>query len=317
MRLEQLEYLLQINKDKSLNRAAQTLNISVQALSLSLNSLEKELGITIFTRSPKGVSLTDDGKEVLHFAGQTIEKYHEMLINIRRFPPKDPTAAPGGILSVYANPMFFEIGLTKYAASFSKEYPDIKIHLSQADVVDMLRNLETNSNTKKKNHIGLVVLPGTSPYDHNLFLGERNKNLSIIPFNTWKYVCAVSYDSEYASYNSISLSTIIKAPLIVFSNISGEYNSAMYTLKKYGTPKIAATVGSISAWHQAVKDNVGIGLLNTAFISEKAPSFSLFRDTKLIPIRDYADTVNAFITQSPVMPIAQTFIDHIRENEIF
>lgn len=47
MRLEQLEYLIAISKNRSLNSAAQKLHISQQALSASIKTLEEELGFDV------------------------------------------------------------------------------------------------------------------------------------------------------------------------------------------------------------------------------------------------------------------------------
>lgn len=74
MTLQQLRYLIAISEQGSINAAAQNLYVSQSNLSTAIKDLEKELGITIFTRSNRGVTLTNDGTELLGYARQVIEQ---------------------------------------------------------------------------------------------------------------------------------------------------------------------------------------------------------------------------------------------------
>ena len=74
MTLQQLRYLIAISEHGSINAAAQQLYISQSSLSTAIKELERELGITIFRRSNRGVTLTNDGTELLGYARQVIEQ---------------------------------------------------------------------------------------------------------------------------------------------------------------------------------------------------------------------------------------------------
>ena len=74
MTLQQLRYLIAIAEYGSINAAAQNLYVSQSNLSTAVKELERELGITIFTRSNRGVTLTNDGTELLGYARQVIEQ---------------------------------------------------------------------------------------------------------------------------------------------------------------------------------------------------------------------------------------------------
>lgn len=74
MTLQQLRYLIAIAEYGSINAAAQNLYASQSNLSTAIKELEQELDITIFTRSNRGVSLTNDGTELLGYARQVIEQ---------------------------------------------------------------------------------------------------------------------------------------------------------------------------------------------------------------------------------------------------
>lgn len=74
MTLQQLRYLLEIAQQGSFNAAANRLFVSQSTLSMSIKDLEEELGITIFLRSNRGLTLTNEGTELLGYARQIIEQ---------------------------------------------------------------------------------------------------------------------------------------------------------------------------------------------------------------------------------------------------
>ena len=63
MTLQQLKYILAISETGSMNKAAEQLYVSQPSLTSSVQELEKEIGIKIFNRSGRGVTLTNDGVE--------------------------------------------------------------------------------------------------------------------------------------------------------------------------------------------------------------------------------------------------------------
>ena len=79
MTLNQLNYVITIAEQGSINKAAQQLYISQPSLTSAVRELEKELGIVLFHRSGKGVTLTNDGAEFLLYARQLYGQYEEIL----------------------------------------------------------------------------------------------------------------------------------------------------------------------------------------------------------------------------------------------
>ncbi len=79
MTLQQLHYTITIAESGSLNKAAEILYIAQPSLTISIQELEKELGITIFNRSGRGVTLTADGIEFLQYAKQIYGQYENLI----------------------------------------------------------------------------------------------------------------------------------------------------------------------------------------------------------------------------------------------
>ena len=79
MTFVQLRYILTIAETKSMNKAAELLYVSQPSLTNAVKELEKEIGITIFFRSGRGVTLTDDGAEFLLYAKEICMQYEQHM----------------------------------------------------------------------------------------------------------------------------------------------------------------------------------------------------------------------------------------------
>ena len=79
MTIQQLNYAIAITEAGSLNKASEILYVSQPSLTESVKELEKELGITIFIRSGRGVTLTPEGSDFILYARQVVNDYTELL----------------------------------------------------------------------------------------------------------------------------------------------------------------------------------------------------------------------------------------------
>lgn len=73
MDLRELRYLVTVAEAGHVGRAAGRLSISQPSLSYALKKLERELGVTLLRRHPRGVELTDAGREVVAEAHRTLQ----------------------------------------------------------------------------------------------------------------------------------------------------------------------------------------------------------------------------------------------------
>ena len=79
MTIQQLRYVIVICDEGSLNKASEQLYIAQPSLTSALQELEKELGITIFNRSGRGVTPTNDGLEFIRYAREVVSQYDNLL----------------------------------------------------------------------------------------------------------------------------------------------------------------------------------------------------------------------------------------------
>jgi DNA-binding transcriptional LysR family regulator len=74
-----MRYILTISETGSFNKAAEILYVAQPSLTSAIKELEKEIGIIIFNRTGRGVTLTNDGAEFLLYARQIYSQYESLL----------------------------------------------------------------------------------------------------------------------------------------------------------------------------------------------------------------------------------------------
>ena len=75
MTLKQLRYAVTVAETGNMTEAAAKLFIAQPSLTASIQELEKEFGIVIFTRGKKGIGITKEGEEFLNYAKETVSQY--------------------------------------------------------------------------------------------------------------------------------------------------------------------------------------------------------------------------------------------------
>lgn len=83
MELKQIQYFVTLCASKNMTLAARELFITQQALSKAVISLERELGLSLFTRNPKGVELTPEGRVLLPIAKKMLQDGDRFLLCAR------------------------------------------------------------------------------------------------------------------------------------------------------------------------------------------------------------------------------------------
>ena len=83
MNILYLKYAVTVAKAGSLTKAAEELYVAQPNLSRAIKELEKDLGITVFDRSSKGIKLTSDGEKLVNEGRKILKEIEEMEENFR------------------------------------------------------------------------------------------------------------------------------------------------------------------------------------------------------------------------------------------
>jgi len=138
MELYQLKSFLTIAHEKNLTRAAETLHLSQSALSSQIKLLEEELGVPLFSRTSRGMAITDQGRilmthaqDVLEAAGHLQQRAEAMSRGI--------TATIS--IGLNTDPGFLRISATNQRLKLLHNDTNIIFHLCQsADTPQKLRH---------------------------------------------------------------------------------------------------------------------------------------------------------------------------------
>ena len=93
--LYQLEQLLAVAEHGTLSSAAERLHISQPALSRSMQRLEAELQVTLFTRQKNKIELNENGRIAVDYARKIVEQSQDMVSRIQAFDRSQRTILVG------------------------------------------------------------------------------------------------------------------------------------------------------------------------------------------------------------------------------
>jgi DNA-binding transcriptional LysR family regulator len=79
MDIYQLRTFVVVARRGSVTRASEVLHLSQPAVSAHIKAMEEGLGLSLFERTPRGMSLTGDGQRLLAKAEQTLAVHQELM----------------------------------------------------------------------------------------------------------------------------------------------------------------------------------------------------------------------------------------------
>ncbi len=241
MTLQQLKYFIEVVNCASINRAAERLFIAQPSLSAAMKDLESELGTELFTRSPRGVSLTADGAEFLGYARQVTEQADLLE---QRYLNRKPSRRLCSISTQhYAFAVNAFVNMVKKCAA--EEYEFTLRETRTYEIIDDVKTLRSELGILYRNPFNCKVI------DKIL----RESGLTFHPLFTAKPHIFVSAANPLAKAASVTLKDLEPYPCLTFEQ--GEYNSF------YFSEEILSTVyskKSIKVSDRATIFNLMIGL---------------------------------------------------------
>lgn len=213
MTLQQLKYIIKIVECGSITEAAKQLFITQPSLSAAVKELEKELGIEIFNRTTKGVSLTIDGTEFLSYARQIIEQTELME---ERYMGKKPTKRLCSISTqhyAFAVNAFVELLLDLNVEEYEFTLRETRTY----EIIEDVKNF--------RSEIGIIYFSDFNEKVLNKLLKENHLVFNVL-FEASPHVF-VSTKHPLAKNTSVTLEDLDNYPFLAFEQ--GEYNSFYFS----------------------------------------------------------------------------------------
>ncbi|WP_240407542.1 LysR family transcriptional regulator [Lactobacillus crispatus] len=163
MELRVLNYFVATAQELNMTRAAQKLLVSQPALSRQIADLEDELGVKLFNRQPRHLTLTPAGQYLYEQAKEILTLASKTKSNLQS------SAVISGNLTIAAGESFAMQRLMNIVSNIIRDYPTVKIHILSGDYEFAERRLDTGA-------VDFAVIIGNLPLDNyaSLQLPEKD-----------------------------------------------------------------------------------------------------------------------------------------------
>ena len=209
LRLELLNQIIAVNKHGSISKAANELFISRSALSTSISQLEEELNVSLFVRTPNGISPTKAGKEILVQAKKVVDIMDEIYQIGRNNMPINYEIS--GNISFGIREKFVNSILNSAIIDTNNKYPNITFSAINMDAETCI-----NALCKGEIQFGFVAFPVEDK--DSLLSIAKEKQLSFIPLHSDQAYVIINPDCPLSSRKSIVIEDIFNYTFVTFDN---------------------------------------------------------------------------------------------------
>jgi DNA-binding transcriptional LysR family regulator len=243
--LRQLRYFLQVADSGSYRRAAERLAVSHPALSLRIKALEESLGVELFERSSRGVTLTSAGEAFQRGARQVLRDL-DLAISSARLADQQES----GTLTIAFNELAGQQPLVgRCLALFRASFPKVAVHMSEMGRAEQQNALQRGAIDAGFHY--RVPQEGDAPGHHVL---ERQDFLLVLP-----------EDHPLATAPAVRLEDLNGEPMVCLRrDVNAEtYDSIMGGLGPV-KPRIVVEASSDAAMLSLVSEGLGVAIMLAA-----------------------------------------------------
>jgi len=248
MELRHLRYFLAVGEALNFTRAAAQLRVAQPALSRQVQDLEDEIGVDLLKRSPRGVTLTADGRLFLEEVRELLKRADESVEKVRALARGEY----GELRVGYAPTPTVEI-LPPALAAFQKAVPRVKVLLHDLSSDELIAGLRDATL-----ELAIMVQPA----------GEQTTGIEFELLRTYPLSVAMAAAHPFARLKSIALEKLAAEPLIGLRR--KDYSEYYHFLARLfapirAKPRIAVECDSASSLITEVEAGRGIALATTLF----------------------------------------------------
>lgn len=239
MELKNLTTFLAVAEKETISAAAKHLHLSQPSLSRQLMELEKELGVTLFTRGNRKITLTEDGLLFRKRAEEIVE-----LLEKTRSEFLSPRDTIAGNVSIGAGETYVIQLLGAIIKEIQAEYPNIKFHFYSGNADEVKERLD-----KGLLDFGVVISPADVKKYHSLRLPAKD---------TWGVL--MRKDSPLAVKEVITPKDLWDVPLITSRQSLVSSELSKWLKKDLKKLTVVATYNLVYNASKLVEEGVGYGL---------------------------------------------------------
>ncbi|HEY5633715.1 MAG TPA: LysR family transcriptional regulator [Burkholderiaceae bacterium] len=291
--LRQFRYFIAVADGGAVSAAARELNISQSAVTTAVRGLEDELGVRLFERSSRGVTLTPDGHRLLASARRVIAAVADATHALRAEP-----ADLAGQLSIGVTPLVAGYYLSELLSRFTRACPGVEVSVIE-DEPRYLEHLLING------EVDVAIMIASALGDRQALATEI---LTRSPNRLW-----VASSHPLAARDDVALADAAREPMIVLVADRIEEVMRVIWRRHQLEPRVLLRTSSLEAARSLVGAGMGVTIL---------PDF-LFRPWSLEadrvearPLLDEVATLDIGLVWRrglSIDPVAAEFIEVARE----
>ncbi|MFD0713383.1 LysR family transcriptional regulator [Paenibacillus sp. GCM10027626] len=277
-------------KTGSLSQAAKNLYLTQPSVSHAIKQLEDGFGLTLFYRTSKGVTLTQEGTILYSYIEQS-----QILISLAEEKMAALKNLDSGELRIGGSDSLFKHYLLPFLEDYHQKYPGIRFHLNHGTTPEVITFLKEG-----RIDLGVVRMPIV---DAQL---EARESMQLQD-------CFVA-GAHYAELKNevLSLDMLLQYPIILFSRNSRARMAITELFQSYGhTLKPEFEVGSVDLLIEFARKGLGISYVTREFIAPELEEGSLFEIRLDIPLPPHQVGVMT-MRNMPLSNAARKFIELVQ-----
>jgi DNA-binding transcriptional LysR family regulator len=293
MELRHLRYFLAVSEALSFTKAAAQLRVAQPALSRQVQDLEDEIGVDLLRRSPRGVTLTAEGKLFL-------QEVRELLKRVDESVEKTRALARGqyGELHIGYAPVPTAEILPPALEAFRKAVPRVKLVLHDLTSDELIAGLRSATI-----ELAVIVQP----------TGEQAAGIEFETLRSYSWSVALTAAHPFARLKSLTLRKLVAEPLVVLRHKDySEYHRILERIfaSISAKPRISVECDSASSLIMEVEAGHGIAVV-TANLKLMGGERLLYRSLIDAPETQFVGIARA--TQGDVTPAGEKFCEILRQ----
>ena len=244
MELRHLRYFLAVAEELNFRRAAERLGIAQPPLSSQIRDLERELGVTLFRRVPKGAELTEAGAAFLAEVPAAFEQVERAV----RMAQRGGRGEIGRLRVGFTGSTLFNDIVPNSLREFRRAFPEVELELEELNSIHLLDKL-THQRLD-----AVFIRPGE----------ESPTGVAMLELPSESMMAVVPADHRLAGKYAIELRELADEPFVMFSRTLGPalYDEVIGVCRQVGfEPQIAQIASQITSIANLVAVELGVSMV--------------------------------------------------------
>lgn len=291
-----LNVFLVASETENFSDAARQLNLTQPAVSMQIRTLEKRLGVSLFHRAGRSLSLTEEGKALIPMARDMVNRSVRIEEEIESLKGECI-----GHLKFGCSTTTGKYILPHLAARFRRRYPKVQItiynHSRDTVLAEMCEGIV---------HLGVMSFAPTS------------KEMEYRPFFTDYVVLIVSADHPWAKRDRIAIEELIDTNFIMRDDQSGTRQEVQMFLQEKGFSiddlRVVMEIGNAEAISMAVEEGIGAAFVSRA-VARRGIGLGKIKEVRVDGLSLKREVYIAYNHRHPITQGQSAFLSFIDEPE--